>query len=258
MQIEMKQRLKCTVAYDGSAFAGYQRQPKDRTVQGEIEQAISRIMKQPVVVHASGRTDAGVHAHGQVFHFDSHLVIPAERWVKAINKLLPADIHIRQVEVVPMDDYQFHARFSATEKEYRYRLKTLPPHEYNPCERRYVTYVYHPLDLEVMREAVKIFIGTHDFRTFAANPAGHDCVRTISKIEIHETSEGIEFIFVGNGFLRYMVRSLVGTVLEVGRHRLTLERVSELLQACERKQCRWTAPAQGLTLWEVSYEQSNF
>ncbi|MGL4624215.1 MAG: tRNA pseudouridine(38-40) synthase TruA [Culicoidibacterales bacterium] len=258
MKQETQQRLKCLVAYDGSDFSGYQRQPKDRTVQGEIELAISRIMKQPVVVHASGRTDAGVHAHGQVFHFDTHLTIPEERWVKAINKLLPPDIYIRNVEVVPADDRQFHARFSAVAKEYRYRIKTLPPHEYNPCERRYVTYVYHSLDVEVMREAVKIFIGTHDFRTFAANPQGHDCVRTITNIEIKEDQNGIEFIFNGNGFLRYMVRSLVGTILEVGRHRLTLEHVSELLNACERRQCRWTAPAQGLTLWEVSYEESNF
>ncbi|MGL6057985.1 MAG: tRNA pseudouridine(38-40) synthase TruA [Culicoidibacterales bacterium] len=251
--MELKQRLKCIVAYDGSAFAGYQRQPKDRTVQGEIEQAISRIMKRRVVIHASGRTDAGVHAHGQVFHFDSHIVIPAQRWAKAINKLLPPDIYIRNVEEVPIDDYQFHARFSAREKEYRYRLKTIPPYEYNPCERRYVTFVYHELDLEVMREATKIFIGTHDFRTFAANPAGHDCVRTISKIEINDSKDGLEFIFVGNGFLRYMVRSIVGTILEAGRHRLTLEQVHGLLAARERKQCRWTAPAQGLTLWEVTY-----
>ncbi|MGL5296083.1 MAG: tRNA pseudouridine(38-40) synthase TruA [Culicoidibacterales bacterium] len=252
--METKQRLKCIVAYDGSQFAGYQRQPNDRTVQGELEHAISRILKCPIVVHASGRTDAGVHAHGQVMHFDSHLIIPAERWVKAINKLLPPDIHIRHVEVVPMDDYGFHARFSAVGKEYRYRLKTLPPYEYDPCERRYVTYIYHRVDVEYMRQAADIFIGTHDFRTFAANPIGHNCVRTITEITITEDENGIEFIFKGNGFLRYMVRSIVGTLLEVGRDRLTLEQVHNLLRNRERKQCRWTAPAQGLTLWEVSYE----
>lgn len=253
MMSTFKQRLKCTVAYDGSDFQGYQRQPVGRTVQNELEHAIGRIVKQAVVVHASGRTDTGVHAHGQVFHFDSSIVIPPERWVKAINKLLPPDIHIRLVEVVAVDDYAFHARFSAVGKEYRYRLKTLPPHEYNPCERRYVTYIYHQLDIEVMKAACQIFLGTHDFRTFAANPVGHDCVRTIDKIELHETADGLEFIFVGNGFLRYMVRSLVGTILEAGRHRLTLSEVHELLTACERKRCRWTAPAQGLTLWEVHY-----
>ncbi|MGL5915162.1 MAG: tRNA pseudouridine synthase A, partial [Culicoidibacterales bacterium] len=124
--MEIKQRLKCVVTYDGSAFSGYQKQPNERTIQGEIERVISKIVKQPVIIHASGRTDAGVHARGQVFHFDSCVEIPAERWIRAINKLLPPDIYIRKVEVVSTDDYQFHARFSARGKEYRYRLKTLP------------------------------------------------------------------------------------------------------------------------------------
>ena len=206
-------KYKCIIAYDGTAFAGYQVQPEKRTVQSELEAALEKMHKgEKVKVTASGRTDAGVHAKGQVIHFDSSNEFPAENWKKALNALLPSDIVVLDVKQV---SDAFHARFDPIGKEYRYMITRGPITR--SFRRNYAYHYPYPLDIEAIREAISYLIGTHDFTSFcAANTNVVDKVRTIYKIELNEDGDSLMFRFVGNGFLYNMVRILVGTLLEVG------------------------------------------
>ncbi|QED45976.1 tRNA pseudouridine(38-40) synthase TruA [Cytobacillus dafuensis] len=243
-------RLKCVVAYDGTLFAGYQVQPKKRTVQGEIETALKKLHKgADVKIIASGRTDAGVHAKGQVIHFDSELQIPLSKWDIALNSLLPDDIVIVKTEEAEQD---FHARFDAKGKEYRYFLHRSPKRD--PFSRHYAFQYPYSLNISAMKEAIVHLLGTHDFTSFcSAKTEVEDKVREIKEIELIEDNGELVFRFVGNGFLYNMVRILVGTLLEVGVGDRDPESILDILDKKDRSYAGKTAPGHGLYLWNVFY-----
>lgn len=244
------QRYKCTISYDGTLFSGYQVQPNKRTVQSEVEEALRKIHKgNPIHITASGRTDAGVHAKGQVIHFDSHLSITEERWMKALQALLPEDIVVLKVEQI---DSTFHARYQTTGKEYRYFIHQSKIKD--PFTRHYQFQYGYPLDVEQMRKAATFLLGTHDFTSFCSARTGvKDRVRTLRVIDIVEEKDTLMFRFVGDGFLYNMVRILVGTLLEVGRGLRKPEDMLVILEQEDRQKAGKTAEAQGLYLWEVFY-----
>ena len=243
-------RIKCELMYDGSRFSGYQSQPKDRTVQQELERALWRIHKKTAIkTHASGRTDAGVHAMGQVVHFDTPIMMPAERWARALNGELPNDISVKQTEEVPET---FHARYSVSGKEYRYRLYQTPYR--NPFRRVHAHHYPYPLDIERMKEAAAHLLGEHDFTSFCSTKSDKENkVRTVTNISFLEQGDDIEIHFAGSGFLYNMVRIMVGTLLKVGSGRLEPGDVAAILEAKDRNRAAQTAPAEGLYLWRVYY-----
>lgn len=243
-------RIKCKVAYDGTNFAGYQIQPKKRTVQQEIERALKTLHKgKDVKIFASGRTDAKVHAKGQIIHFDSHLSIPEERWKIALNSLLPDDIVIIDSQYVSTD---FHARFSAVEKEYRYIISTKK--EKDPFIRNYAYHYPYPLNIEKIREAMSYFPGTFDFTSFcSAKTEMEDRVRTITYIDLLEETNQLTVVIRGNGFLYNMVRIIVGTLIEVGNGEKNPEDIPKIIEKKDRSAAGKTAPGHGLYLWEVFY-----
>lgn len=245
------QRLKCELAYDGSAFSGYQIQPNKRTVQGELEKALLKLHKGQVVkVYASGRTDAGVHARGQVIHFDTPLQIPGERWSVALQTLLPDDISILAVtKVAPT----FHARFDVTAKEYRYLVYREQAHD--PFRRNFAYHYPYSIDIAAIKAASRHLLGVHDFSSFcSAKTEVEDKVREMYEIEVMEDGGFLVFRFVGNGFLYNMVRILVGTLLQVGAGKIAVADIPAILAKKNRIYAGKTAPPQGLYLWKVFYE----
>ncbi|HEX6922543.1 MAG TPA: tRNA pseudouridine(38-40) synthase TruA, partial [Bacillales bacterium] len=241
---------KCEIAYDGTEFSGWQVQPNGRTVQGVVEEALMRMHKGRLVrVAASGRTDAGVHARGQVFHFDSELDIPEEGWQKALNTLLPNDAIVTRVWKV---DSEFHARFDVVKKEYRYRI--LNTQGLDVFRRNYTYHFPHRLERLRMAEAAEALAGKHDFSSFcAANSDVKSKVRTLESIKIAEQGDEIVFNLTGNGFLYQMVRIVVGTLVQVGSGKRPPEDVARILAKQDRTQAGPTAPGRGLVLWEVTY-----
>lgn len=247
----MSKRIKCTLSYDGTHFFGYQIQPGKRTVQGELERALQQIHKgEAIRVTASGRTDAGVHAYGQVIHFDTPLSLSPDQWKKALNALLPDDIVIKDAqEATP----SFHARFSAKAKEYRYKVRIAQ--ERDVFLRNYCYHFPHPLDMEEMRRALRLIEGTHDFTSFCSAKTNVDGrVRTIYTADMAVRDDLLEFRFIGNGFLYNMVRIIVGTILEVGQGKRSVDSISSALAAKDRRLAGKTAPPQGLYLWKVYYD----
>lgn len=243
-------RIKCLLSYDGTNYAGFQFQPNQRTVQGEIEKALTSFHKGTWTrIHASGRTDAGVHARAQVFHFDSAYDVPDRNWKKALNALLPGDLHIHEAKRVADD---FHARYHAQEKEYHYFVLQGEP---NVFKRNYTHHIDYPLDFKAIRDACSRLVGTHDFTTFSSAKltAKGSCVRTLNEVRLEENGETLEFIFRGNGFLYNMVRIIMGVLLDVGRGKFKPEIIDEMLEKRDRQIHRKTAPPQGLHLWKVSY-----
>lgn len=244
------QRYKCIISYDGTRFSGYQVQPNKRTVQSEFEAVLTKMHKgRKIKITGSGRTDAGVHAKGQVLHFDSPISIPEEKWEKALNALLPEDISVMSMEKV---HERFHARFDTSGKEYRYFLNLSRIRD--PFQRNFAYQYPYPLDLEAMEEASQYLLGQHDFSSFcSAKTEVEDKVRTIEKIEISREGERISFRFIGNGFLYNMVRILVGTLLEVGSGDRKPTDILDVLEKKDRRYAGKTAPGHGLYLWEVFY-----
>jgi tRNA pseudouridine38-40 synthase len=244
-------KYKCVIAYDGTDFAGYQVQPEKRTIQSEFEAVLAQMHKGTIIkVTASGRTDSGVHAKGQVLHFESPLTFPTENWVKAFSALLPTDIIVLEVDIVPDD---FHARFHTTGKEYRYIIARSKLRD--PFQRNYAYHYPYPLDWEAMREAISYLIGTHDFTSFcSAKTEVVDKVRTIQVMDFEESDGYMVFRFVGEGFLYNMVRILVGTLLDVGSGKMSPHDMSGILAKQDRSFAGKTAPAQGLYLWKVFYK----
>ncbi|KUP39592.1 tRNA pseudouridine(38-40) synthase TruA [Bacillus halotolerans] len=245
-------RLKCTISYDGHLFKGYQVQPGKRTVQDELEKALAVLHKSKdrIPVVSSGRTDSGVHAAGQVIHFDTPLSIPAERWPYALNALLPDDIAVKTAEIA---DDGFHARFSAIKKEYRYFVYT----EKHPdvFKRHYAYHFSYRLNVQNMREAAKHLLGTHDFTSFcAAKTEVQDKVRTIYELEWTETDGGLQMRITGSGFLYNMVRIIAGTLLDAGIGKISPDDVKFMLEAKNREAAGRTAPGHGLYLWNVYYD----
>ena len=244
-------RLKATLAYDGTHFSGYQVQPGKRTVQLVIESSLKQMHKgQEIRITASGRTDAGVHANGQVIHFDSPFNIPEVNWPRALNALLPDDIYVKKVKKANGD---FHARFDVTQKEYRFKLlnRSAP----DLFRRLHTVHIPEPLDIGQMQEAAKYMLGTHDFTSFcAANTSVIDKVRTISLLEVLPADEDeIHIRVIGNGFLYQMVRIIVGQLVTIGKGKAKPEIVKDIINAKDRQKAFPTAPPQGLYLWEVGY-----
>ncbi|MCZ0875311.1 tRNA pseudouridine(38-40) synthase TruA [Peribacillus frigoritolerans] len=244
-------KYKCVIAYDGTDFAGYQVQPEKRTIQSEFEAVLAQMHKGTIIkVTASGRTDSGVHAKGQVLHFESPLTFPTENWIKAFSALLPTDIIALEVDIVPDD---FHARFHTTGKEYRYIVARSKLRD--PFKRNYAYHYPYPLNMEAIREAISYLIGTHDFTSFcSAKTEVVDKVRTIKEMDFEESDDFLVFRFVGEGFLYNMVRILVGTLLDVGSGKMSPHDMSGILDKKDRSFAGKTAPAQGLYLWKVFYK----
>lgn len=247
-------RYKMTMAYDGHLFHGFQVQPNQRTVQGVVEEVLKRMTKGKYVkVEGSGRTDAGVHAIGQVIHFDyPQREIPAERMLPALNSQMPTDIIFTNSEIV---DENFHVRYSAKGKWYRYRCSL--DHFVNPFKRFYTGHFPYPLDVTKMQKAAKDLIGTHDFTSFAASGGAiEDKVRTIYYVNIQEDKVNNEIIFdfIGSGFLYNMVRILVAMLLEIGNGRRPIDDIPRVIAAKNRLEVQGTAHASGLYLYHVFYE----
>lgn len=244
------QRVKCIISYDGTFFSGYQVQVDKRTVQSELEKALAVMHKRDVKVIASGRTDAGVHAYGQVIHFDTNLKIPAFNWVKAMNAMLPDDISVLSAEYV---SESFHARYGATGKQYRYVMDLSKIR--NPLKRNYTYHYPYPINVDMIKEAIPYVVGTHDFTSFSAVRTDvKDKVRTIHHIECIQDGDELTFIYEGNGFLYNMVRILTGTFIEVGIGKRKPEDLQGIIDSRNRAAAGKTAPAQGLYLWEVYYD----
>ena len=246
-------RYLITFAYDGSGYKGYQKQPKKKTIQGELEKALKTINNDTKVeVHASGRTDAGVHAHNQKAHFDLEINITPSNLQKALNSLTPKDIYIRRVEPV---SETFHARFNVKAKEYVYKINM---GEYDPIERNYVYQYNKKLDVVEMERALKYLEGEHDFKSFSkADEEKEDYVRRIVQTNLIRTLKNvnkIEIVFLGTGFLRYQVRNMVGTLIEIGEGKRKSEDIIGILNAKDRRKAGKTAAPEGLYLNDVFYD----
>ncbi len=248
----MERNVKLTVAYDGTDYHGFQHQGRsDRpTIQSKLEEAIATITKSPHRIHGSGRTDAGVHALGQVVSFTTSATIPTERFVPALNSVLPQDIVVCQAEEVAVD---FHARFSAKKKTYRYYLDVGPVP--NVLTRRYAHFASGVLDLEKLALGAQSLVGEHDFASFQASGSSvKTTVRRLYRVDVGSLVDGLVTIEVeGNGFLYNMVRIIVGTLLQVGKGRLQPADVERILLAKDRGCAGPTAPAHGLCLLRVDY-----
>ncbi|MED1947026.1 MULTISPECIES: tRNA pseudouridine(38-40) synthase TruA [Brevibacillus] len=242
-------RLRCVLAYDGTDFSGFQVQPDQVTIQGEIEAALNRVTGEDIQVFGSGRTDAGVHARGQVIHFDTSSNIPMDKWRFVLNNQLPDSIVIRTVEEV---DASFHARFDVQVKEYRYCIDNNPVADV--FRHRYADHVRFPLDVDAMQQAAHYLVGEHDFTSFcSAKTFVEDKVRTVYGLTVEKIGDEVWVTCRGNGFLYNMVRIIVGTLVEVGQGKRNPAELKEILAACDREKAGKTAPAKGLTMWEVLY-----
>jgi tRNA pseudouridine38-40 synthase len=241
--------IKLTIEYDGTAYAGWQRQPDQPTVQAAIETALTRITQQRISVLAAGRTDAGVHARGQVASFQSDKPIPVKKWAFALNSSLPPDISVLSSEQVPES---FHARYSAKEKVYEYRIYR---HASRPAmDRNRVWHLPYDLDVQAIRQAMSGFVGLHDFTSFQGPRANtSDPVCVISQISLSSDFMTLIIRIQANRFLKQMVRAIVGTLTEVGRHKRSPDSIRDILQVKDRRAAGETAPPQGLSLVQVLY-----
>ena len=246
----MEKNFKLTIEYDGTDFHGWQRQKSDRSIQGEIEAALQEMTGEKINLIGSGRTDAGVHALGQVANFTCSTRLDSDAFQNGLNSLLPDSIVIRDCKMVNAD---FHARFDARRKRYHYRIlnRRLP----TAIKRQYCWHVRRPLDLESMDRAASKLVGTHDFSTFegAGSPRSDSVRQVFNAAFFKETADEIVFKIEANGFLRFMVRSIVGTLKDVGTGKLNPEEFQAILESRDRSQAGVTAPPQGLFLVRVVY-----
>lgn len=243
-------RIKLTIEYDGTAYAGWQRQENALAVQQVIEEALTKLTRARVVIAGASRTDAGVHALGQTAHFDTESRIPPDKYAFALNTMLPADIRIRKSEAV---SEAFHARFSNKGKRYRYLIYQSP--HAGALNRNTHAHVIYPLDDEKMRRELTALIGKHDFAAFAASGSVvKDTVRTIYSASLTRREDELELLVEGSGFLYNMVRIIAGTLISVGAGRLEEGAFARAIQSGNRLDLGVTAPAHGLTLMEVYYK----
>ncbi len=242
-------RYKCTVAYDGSRYCGWQSQRNGDSVQEQIEAVIARFTHEDIRITGSGRTDAKVNAEGQVFHFDTDLEMTPYKWKGALNGFLPKDIHIKNVEEV---DDMFHARYCVAGKRYDYRIHI---GEYDVHSRNYAYQYPRELDVEKMKEGAAYLVGRHDFTTFNSNSKEEtpDQVRTIYSIDIVRVKDMITLSYYGEGFLRYMVRYMTASLIEVGKGTMKPEQIKVMLEAKKKSISKKNVPGEGLTLMEVNY-----
>lgn len=250
----MTKRYKVTIAYDGTNFAGFQIQPNQRTVQSVIERAVNKMSKNSeyITIYGSGRTDSGVHALGQVIHFDFPHEMSAESMIKALNSLLPLDCVVVDCQIVPDT---FHARYATHSKRYLYRVSQ--GYFVDPFKRNYTGHYKFPVDVKRIEQALPDVVGTHDFSSFVASGSqAKSHVRTIydATVRKDELQNELIFEFAGNGFLYNQVRIMVATLLEIGRGKRPVHDFLRLYEVKDRSQARETAPASGLYLKEVYYD----
>jgi len=245
------QTFRLIIEYDGSGFHGWQRQKKDRTVQETIEKALAIMTREKVTVIGSGRTDAGVHALGQVACFKTRSRLDARVFLTGLNSLLPGDVVVHACD--PMPDV-FHARFDVASKRYRYHILNRPIAP--AIGRQFVWHIRKPLDTAAMTQAAMIMLGTHDFKAFEGKGSPRDhSIRTVTYSTIKATGDGnLTYDIQANGFLRFMVRNIVGTLVEVGLGKIDSQKVRKILQSKDRSRAGATAPPQGLFLMDVTYE----
>jgi tRNA pseudouridine38-40 synthase len=241
--------LKLTLEYDGTAYAGWQRQPDQPTVQAVLEQVLAQITQTPISTVAAGRTDAGVHALGQVVSFRSEKSLNLHEWLRALNGLLPGDIAVQGIEFA---SEKFHARYSAIGKIYEYRILTSPNR--SALNEHRVWHIPQPLDISAMELASKWFLGKHDFSSFQCSPTDNDnpiCI--IERCEVIHNPPLLLVFIQADRFLKQMVRTMVGTLVEVGQGKHPPSEIERILQAADRQSAGKTAPARGLYLVEVLY-----
>lgn len=248
-------KFKLTIAYDGTAYQGWQWQKNGTGVQELIEAALAKLFPSQPRLTSSSRTDTGVHALGMVVHLEvprAEFKMPERQLALAINSGLPADIRVLAARKVPA---KFHARFDASGKQYRYYVWSQPA--MNPLLRTQAWHVPRPLDLQVMRTAAKLFVGRHDFRSFTANRGDEleDAVRTLTRCDIKRSGALLTFIIEGEGFLYKMCRGIVGTLVQIGYGRFPAAEVKPMLAHKDRRVAGMNAPAHGLVLWKVFYAQ---
>ncbi len=241
-------RYLMTFSYDGTSYNGYQKQKNKNTIQDNIEINLSKIFNQNIKISASGRTDAGVHAINQKAHFDIDSEINIDKIKHSLNKMINDDIYIKDIVKVSND---FHARFSVKEKEYIYKINI---GEYNPLDRNYIYQYNRNLNIDKMREASSYLIGTHNFKSLTkSNAEKDDYIRTIYSIDFILEEDILTIKFIGTGFLRYMVRNIVGLLIEVGINKRNPKDIESILNALDRQKSGITAPPQGLYLKNVKY-----
>jgi len=248
-------KFKLTIAYDGTAYQGWQVQKTGTGVQEKVEAALAKLFPSKPRLHSSSRTDTGVHALGMAAHFEvprAEFRIPARKLALALNAHLPEDVRVLAAARAPRD---FHARFHATGKQYRYFVWNHPA--LNPLLRATAWHVPRKLDLQAMRAAAKLFVGKHDFQSFAANPgyAKESTVRRLTRCDAKKSGPLLTFTVEGDGFLYKMCRGIVGTLVQVGLGRFSVSEVKAMLAQRDRRVAGMTAPAQGLVLWKVFYRQ---
>ena len=247
----MARRIRMIVEYDGTNYAGWQRQANALAVQQVVEEALTKLTQTPVVITGASRTDAGVHALGQTVHFDTESRIPAEKFAYALNTMLPADVRIRRSEDI---DDDFHARFSTRGKRYRYLIYQNA--HAGALNRNTHAHVIYPLDDDLMRREAQALVGTHDFAAFAASGSVvKDTVRTIYAVRLERRGDELELTVEGNGFLYNMVRIIAGTLISIGTGKLEPGAFARAIETGDRLALGVTAPAHGLTLMEVFYDK---
>ena len=241
-------RYKCIISYDGHNYMGFQIQEELKTIELEIKTALKKLLGLDIKIYPSGRTDKGVHAIGQVIHFDLENYIPESGIKNGINSYLPEDIYFKSVELV---DESFHARFSAKSKEYRYYINI---GEYDPLKANYSVNITN-LDLDLMRKAIKKLEGIHDFKGFASASIDErkDTNKEIYHTEINEIDNYLEFIFIGSGFLKYQIRRMMGLIVEIGRGKESLEMIDTVFLKKDPSISHRSLDGRGLYLYKVNY-----
>lgn len=242
--------IKMTIRYDGSRYKGFQRlKDNDMTIQGKIEDVLSKMANEKIEIIGSGRTDMGVHAYGQVANFKINSSLSIDKIQSYLYEYLPEDIVITKLEEV---EERFHSRYNAKSKVYLYKIYNNKFHD--PFLRRYTTHITKKLDIELMREASKYFIGEHDFTSFASSKSKKKSnIRTIYSINIKEDNGLIEIYFEGNGFLYNMVRIMTGALIDVGHKKILPEDIKRMIEQKDRTKSSDTALAKGLYLYKVNY-----
>ncbi len=249
--------IKLTLAYIGTRYIGWQIQPKGPSIQGTVQRCLKNILKESIVLTGAGRTDAGVHALGQIAHFQTMSLLPTHAIGALLNQQLPEDISVRAVESMPSE---FHARYDAKSKLYRYIIDNT--RILSPFSRHRSWHIPHTLNISAMQQAAKLLIGEHDFASFQASGcSARHAVRTLYDISITpelsvigcETNSLMECSFHGNGFVRHMIRNMVGTIVDIGLGRIAVENIQTILQAKQRVAAGKCAPACGLYMCEVYY-----
>jgi len=241
------QNYKLSLSYDGTDFHGWQRQPDKRTIQGVLEDSLAKITRKKINIIGAGRTDAGVHAQEQVANFKANLSIKDEELIRALNSLLPDEVRVTSLKKIDVD---FHARKMAKSKIYQYRIINSPI--ISPFLSRYALYWFSPLQVDLMKEAAPLFARKADFRAFSSSQL-LNLVRKVMRSEIKKKGDEIIYTVEANGFLRYMVRTMVGTLLEIGKCKMPPEKIEEIFREEKRSLAGPTVPAKGLCLIKVNY-----